>query len=281
MWYLRGPRYRGQGPPPGGWGPGNPAVVCRQRSALPGAVVLGLRPGRRPMSTRDRHSQSSAPFGRDLSTGGQTPYPPPLSGRHALRRTPLGASVRSEAEVGEARVVERPRPSRPSEPAVGGANWKIVDAGDPPRHPAVWRKLPVLVPVGPVPAPGVVPPLVGKPDGNSVVVEGPELLDQPIFDFPIPLATEEGLDLHAATEKLRPVPPDAVWCVCGDHPAGIAAVPGIFGRSDLGRRSGQGERRERRAGFLGSHLTTSRRAPTTTPPPRSPRFRDPLMNPPG
>ena len=42
----------------------------------------------------------------------------------------------------------------------------------------------VLVPVGTDPVTGVVVPLVGEPDRNPVAVERPQLLDQPMVEFP-------------------------------------------------------------------------------------------------
>jgi hypothetical protein len=38
--------------------------------------------------------------------------------------------------------------------------------------------------------------LIGEADGDTVAGESPELLDQPIVEFPRPFASEEGLDLR-------------------------------------------------------------------------------------
>jgi hypothetical protein len=53
----------------------------------------------------------------------------------------------------------------------------------------------------------VVAPLVGKAHGDTIVAEGPDLLDQAIVELPVPLAREERRDGVATPQKLRTVAP--------------------------------------------------------------------------
>jgi hypothetical protein len=48
-------------------------------------------------------------------------------------------------------------------------------------------------------------PLIGEAHGNSVAVEGPQFLDEPVVEFTGPLAGEEGMDLCPASWELRAI----------------------------------------------------------------------------
>ena len=94
--------------------------------------------------------------------------------------------------------------------ALGLLDRQIVDRGKAPLHQPVVGKLPVLVAVGAKPVSGIVMPLISKANGDAVVGEGPELLDQPVVELLRPFARQERDDLLAAAGELRPVSPVAV-----------------------------------------------------------------------
>ena len=83
---------------------------------------------------------------------------------------------------------------------------------------------------------GVVVPLVLEPDGDVVVRKSPEFLDEAIVLLSLPLASEEGLDLFPAVDKLGAVTPLAIDRVRQGNAIGVAAVPRVFRRSDLSER---------------------------------------------
>jgi hypothetical protein len=61
--------------------------------------------------------------------------------------------------------------------AIALCNLEIVDTGDPAAHEAIFVKFPVLVTVRTIPVTGVIMPLIGKPNGNPIVLESPKLFD--------------------------------------------------------------------------------------------------------
>src|SRR3954463_1400618 len=101
----------------------------------------------------------------------------------------------------------------------------VVDAGKAHPHQAVGTELPVLVAVRAVPVAGVVAPLVGKAHGQSVLVAGPQLLDETVIQLLVPLAGEELDDLWPPLRELGPIAPAAVDRVSHCHPLRVAAVP--------------------------------------------------------
>src|ERR1700685_2695260 len=106
---------------------------------------------------------------------------------------------------------------------------EIIDAGKAPAHQPFIVELPVLVTVTAKPVAAVVVPFIGKPDGNTVVTEGPELLAQPMVDFASPLAHQESVDRLPALEKFRAVPPAAVRRVGEGVVSGVARIPRFLG----------------------------------------------------
>ena len=67
-------------------------------------------------------------------------------------------------------------------------NRQIVDAGKTPSHQTGFIELPVFVAIGAEPVVGIIMPLIGKPDGNSVTVESPQFFDKPVIQFADPFA---------------------------------------------------------------------------------------------
>src|SRR5581483_10065387 len=155
-------------------------------------------------------------------------------------------------------MIVGPPPERPVVLALGFLDGKIVDARDPAPHQAVLGEFPVLVAVRAEPAAGVVAPLVGEAHGDAVLVERPELLDQPVVELPRPLAAQELDDRRAPREELGAVPPDAVGRVGERHALGVARVPRVLGAADLLHRRAAVERRERRTAL--AHTTAFTRS---------------------
>ena len=79
----------------------------------------------------------------------------------------------------------------PVKAPVSLADWRIIDAREAATHLAVVVKVPILVAVGTKPIAAVVMPLIGKTHRETVLPEGPELLDEPIVELALPLAGGE------------------------------------------------------------------------------------------
>src|SRR6266853_4886902 len=83
----------------------------------------------------------------------------------------------------------------------------IIDRRQTTSHQPVGVELPVLVAVGAEPVTRVIVPLVGKAHGDAVLAEGPDLLDQSVVEFAVPLAAQKLLNGSAPAEELGPVAP--------------------------------------------------------------------------
>src|SRR5215831_3780426 len=105
-------------------------------------------------------------------------------------------------------------------------------------------ELPVLVAVATEPVPAVIVPLVGETHGDAVVAVRPYLLDQPVVELLIPLASKERLNGLAPLEELRAITPAAADGIGQRHPRRIACVPGVLGHARLLGRSLCGEGRQ-------------------------------------
>src|SRR5258708_19742735 len=84
---------------------------------------------------------------------------------------------------------------------------KVVDAGDAQPHQALIVEFPVLVAVAAEPVAAVVVPLIGKPDGDAILAERPQLLDQAVIELAVPFAGHERLDGGAPLPELSASPP--------------------------------------------------------------------------
>ena len=76
-------------------------------------------------------------------------------------------------------------------------------------------------------------PFVGKAHRNTVAVKGPQLLDEPIVEFLIPLASEELDNSFPTGKELRPITPLAAGRVCQRHSLWISGIPGILSHANL------------------------------------------------
>src|SRR4030095_2889317 len=119
-------------------------------------------------------------------------------------------SSRSQTEVGRAGVAVRAAAQGPAVLAIRFANGHVVDARVAPGHETVGGELPVRVAVRSVPLPSVIVPLVAEANRDLVLVERPQLLDQPIFQLPVPFPREELDDRVAPLDELRAIAPHAV-----------------------------------------------------------------------
>src|SRR5581483_2731130 len=121
----------------------------------------------------------------------------------------------------------------PMETPVFLRDLDIVDARLAPPHQAVLVELPLLIAIGAVPLARCVVPFILEAHRDAVAVEGPEVLDQAIVQFPLPFAGEEGDNGGASLEKFRAVAPAAVLGVGERDTLGVAGIPGIFGHARL------------------------------------------------
>src|SRR4051812_43867817 len=126
-------------------------------------------------------------------------------------------------------MIIRAAAKRPEVLALGVWDRQVVDARDASGHEPVVVELPILIAVGSEPVAAVVVPLVRKSDGNTILVKGPELFDQPIVQLLGPLAPEKPDDLIPPDEKFRTISPCAVDRVRHRHFFRISRVPGVFG----------------------------------------------------
>src|ERR1700754_2137891 len=95
----------------------------------------------------------------------------------------------SKAKIRKPLMVRGTRPlAIPMHLAIGCGDRQIVDACKAMVHQTIGIELPILVAVGTEPVSGVVMPFVGEAHGNPRIRPRPQLLDQPIIEFLVPLA---------------------------------------------------------------------------------------------
>ena len=87
---------------------------------------------------------------------------------------------------------------------------QVVDAGDADAHQAFFVEFPVLVAVAAEPVAAVVMPFIGETDGNPILMERPDFLDQPVIEFLVPFTHEKGLDCLPALNELGAISPTAL-----------------------------------------------------------------------
>ncbi len=114
-----------------------------------------------------------------------------------------------ECQLVQPQMVVRAPTERPSEQSIHLVDGFVVDAGDTPGHQTPRIELPKLVTVGSKPSASDISALVDEAHRHAVLTETPDLLDQPILPFALPLAGEKGADLRAAVDELCSVAPTA------------------------------------------------------------------------
>src|SRR6266481_8418818 len=151
------------------------------------AGVIGLVP------TTSLHA-----FGRSRGLSLRRRCNPPASRLRPGSQVPVMLEGMLEAELAQRRVTIGTAAQRPVVFALALLDRQIVDAGDAQAHQAVLVEFPVLVAVAAEPVAAVVVPFIGEAHRNAVRAKGPELLDQSVVEFALPLARQEGSDRVAA-----------------------------------------------------------------------------------
>src|SRR5215813_3719159 len=101
-------------------------------------------------------------------------------------------------------------------------------------------------------------PFVGETNRDTVFVERPQLLDQPVVQLAGPFATKEGDYLLPTDDKLRTIAPPALPAVAERHSFRLARIPGIFCQPHLRGRALKREGWDRRPTIFSLHGLPSR-----------------------
>src|SRR5258708_17156885 len=104
---------------------------------------------------------------------------------------------------------------------------QVVDAGKPALHKAAWREIPVLVSVGAEPVERVVVPFIGEANGDPVLGEGPQFLDQAIVELPGPLARQEFDDAAPPLNQLAAISPLSITRLSAQAPPRPPEIPSL------------------------------------------------------
>ena len=88
-------------------------------------------------------------------------------------------------------MVQRSGALWPMKQPVRFSNRDVIDAGMANCHQASLAELPILIAVTAVPLPVGVPPFVGETHADAWPAERPQLLDEPVVKFTVPLAAQE------------------------------------------------------------------------------------------
>jgi hypothetical protein len=143
-------------------------------------------------------------------------------------------------------MVIRPSPNRPMKQPLRLLNSQIIDARMTMLHHSLLIKLPVLIPIRPIPLPRRIVALIAEPHSDPIPTERPKLFNQPILQLPSPLAPQKFDDLFSARYKLRPIAPHAIHRIGQRNPLWITRVPTILGSTNLSNRRLQTKRRHQR-----------------------------------
>src|SRR4029079_16731710 len=112
--------------------------------------------------------------------------------------------------------------------AVRFGNGHIVDARFSATHQPAFVEFPKFIAITTMPLSAGVSPFVLKPNGNSVVGEGPKIFHQPVFKFSVPLAHKEASNRFSALNELTPVSPHGIFAVAHGDPLRVARIPTIL-----------------------------------------------------
>src|ERR1700704_1151349 len=134
-----------------------------------------------------------------------------------------------QSEIAESGMPIRTAPKRPMKFAIGLLDREIIDAREPQTHQAVFIEFPILVSVGAQPVAGVVMAFISEAHGDAISVMGPEFFDEPIVQFPAPLAFQECNDLLPSGRELGAVSPARIDGIRQRYFFGIARIPAVFG----------------------------------------------------
>src|SRR5262245_31569451 len=107
---------------------------------------------------------------------------------------PLGERS-SEAEAAQTRMIVRSPTERPAKRAILLADRLVINRRMACRHQPLRVELPVLVTEGAKPVAGVVMPLVRESNGDAIILERPQFLDQSIVQLAVPFAPKKRDDV--------------------------------------------------------------------------------------
>ena len=94
-------------------------------------------------------------------------------------------------------------------------------------------KFPLLVPVRPIPLPGLIMELILKTHRNAIVVKRPQFLDKPVVQLTRPFALQKFDDPVTTAEEFGTVPPSAVRRIGKRDTHRVTVIPGIFRHADF------------------------------------------------
>jgi len=99
-----------------------------------------------------------------------------------------------------------PASQRPMILAFALFDWQIIDAGDAQAHQPVLVELPILVAIAAKPIAAIIVPFVGEANRDSVLAKRPNLLDQTVIEFAIPLiSARPGMNSARLRQRLSVV----------------------------------------------------------------------------
>src|SRR5229473_2190750 len=116
----------------------------------------------------------------------------------------------SQSEVTQSRVVIGTPALGPVEQTISLVNLHIVDACITVMHNAFNVKLPVFVSIRTKPLSRIIMELISKSNRDSIAIERPQFLDEPVVQFALPFAHQEPHNLLATVNEFGPVPPHTV-----------------------------------------------------------------------
>src|ERR1700674_5437378 len=125
----------------------------------------------------------------------------------SMRHEQAGRSKTLEAKIAKSRMIIQTAPWCPVILALHLLDRHIVDGSKPQAHQPVLIELPILISIGAKPIPGVIVPFIGKAHGDTVSLERPKLLDQPIIQLLRPFASEKRDDFLPSVHEFRAVSP--------------------------------------------------------------------------
>src|SRR5258708_34603675 len=117
------------------------------------------------------------------------------------RAESLRVGTASQAQVTQSRVVIGTRALGPVEETIRLVNLQIVYARITVMHDPFSVKLPVFVSIRTEPLPRIIMELISKSNRDSIAIEGPQFLDEPVVQFALPFAHQEAHNLFATVDE--------------------------------------------------------------------------------
>src|SRR2546430_9203874 len=147
------------------------------------------------------------------------------------RRVRLGRTL--QAQLRQPGMTVRTAADRPVVLSFLLQDWQVVDARNSTAHEPSFIEFPVLVSVRTKPVARIIMPLVREADRDSVAFASPDLFDQAVVQFLVPLPGQEQDDSLAAGQELGTVSPHAIRRIRERNPMRVTGVPSVLGHSSL------------------------------------------------